>query len=191
MSALTELAACLTLDGLYRLAMCGTAGYLAAGSMDAQWERLCVHMHLCRGRYDRCWLDTFARCLRQAAYRSTPPPAWVATERTACLQHCGQGFFRNRDRDPEATYTVWQQGGAPMPWFTATSGGGLYVYARCDGGKHEPPPAEVMAVVSARLRALCMATGKGEGEGSSHLLPPLLTKSGGTLSVPLTVLLRG
>jgi hypothetical protein len=177
MDALTELAAGLTLDGLYKLALCGTAGYLAAAAMDHHWERLCAHMHLCPARYDRCWLDTFARCLRQAAYRSSPPPVWTETARTACAHAWGQGRVHAR----AAHYIVWRQCADAMPWFAVTSTGDTYVY-----GELAPAPDLVQAAL-VRARALCDRgaegnSGKGEEIGGARakhgILAVLATKPG-------------
>lgn len=164
--ALAHLAGGLNVDGLYKLAICGAAGYAAAATADAQWQAVCAYMHLLPGAYDRCWLDTFARCLRQAAYRGTAPPAWVPSSRMAC----GACTAEVRVGSFHDNLVVWKADHAAMPWFTLTHDGAVYVYATADGTRNPQPTPEFLLAARTSLHAF--TEGKLEkiiGDGTVHL----------------------
>jgi hypothetical protein len=171
--ALAELARGLNVDGLYKLAVCGTAGYAAAASADAQWQAVCAYMKLLPGAYDRCWLDTFSRCLRQAAYRGTPPPAWVSLSRMAC----GPCTAEIRMFDCRANVVVWKAAAA-MPWFTLTHEGSVYVYAAADGSRNAQPTQALLQAASALFGACVADSTEGSEEKIMLERTPLSRKVG-------------
>jgi len=125
---------CLTMDGLFALALCGLTGYMAASRRDAEWELVCVELDLPRSQYDKCWLDTFARSLRQALFRSSAVSPWVHSPKISTSGIVVQ--FRQQDN--AANMIAWMPS-SPIPWFTLTRAGILYVYADIDGTRRPCP----------------------------------------------------
>ncbi len=72
----------LTRHALLRLALCSDAGYAAAASVLGVWQSECNARKFVKSRYDRTWLDTFARHVRQRAFAMCTPSPWTCSPRT-------------------------------------------------------------------------------------------------------------
>jgi len=133
------LVAILSVEALFRLALCGVDGYAAASLREDVWESACSELELPRSQYDRCWLDTFARSLRQALFRGSVAAPWVHSSKMVT-----SGIILQFRKQEDATNMIAWVPTSPIPWFTLTSLGMLYVYADTDGTRRPCPTPSLL-----------------------------------------------
>lgn len=135
-------------DALFTLACSSTMGYLVACQLETFWEAMCTELGLCRSQYDSYWLDTFARAVRQSAFRSHSPFPWIHAPKFLVEGLIIQKRTQMGSEQHAENIVVWRPDGCPTPWFVLADYHKVLTFSKRDGGFSNPPPADLIKTIS-------------------------------------------
>ena len=141
----------LTGHALLRLALCSDAGYAAAASVCGVWQGECERRQFVKSRYDRSWLDTFARHVRQRAFAMCTPSPWTCSPRTLVTNNFYVQF--RTDEHSNKHTLVWKKEEVYAVIRSGPAHNDILVYAPCEGVMTITATATIVADLAAAVPA--------------------------------------